>query len=39
MQDLRFGYASALSVSVFFVSFILTLFYVRAARAAVVQQS
>jgi ABC-type sugar transport system permease subunit len=39
MQDLRFGYASALSVSVFFVSFILALLYVRAARAAVVQQS
>jgi ABC-type sugar transport system permease subunit len=39
MQDLRFGYASALAVSVFFVSFILALLYVRASRAAVVQQS
>jgi ABC-type sugar transport system permease subunit len=39
MQDLRFGYASALSVAVFFISLILALLYLRAARAAVVQQS
>jgi ABC-type sugar transport system permease subunit len=39
LQDLRFGYASALSVVVFLVSFTLALLYVRARGAPVARES
>jgi ABC-type sugar transport system permease subunit len=39
LQDLRFGYASALSVLVFVVSFVLALLYIRVLATPAAQES